>query len=51
MIRRASSPMQFVLEHAMSCYTTVYDVSGWVKQARPCESGASVRPLLLSSKR
>uniref|UniRef100_A0A0K0DNP0 Myosin motor domain-containing protein n=1 Tax=Angiostrongylus cantonensis TaxID=6313 RepID=A0A0K0DNP0_ANGCA len=51
MIRRASSPMQFVLEHAMSCYPTVYDVSGWVKQARPCESGASVRPLLLSSKR
>ncbi|KAJ1353768.1 Myosin tail [Parelaphostrongylus tenuis] len=50
MIRRANSPMQFVLEHAMSCYPTVYDVSGWVKQARPCESAASVRPLLLASK-
>ncbi|KAK6750549.1 hypothetical protein RB195_002490 [Necator americanus] len=50
LIRRANRPMQFVLEHAMSCYPTTYDVSGWVKQAQPCESGAAPRPLLLQSK-
>ncbi|XGW27597.1 hypothetical protein V3C99_007865 [Haemonchus contortus] len=50
LIRRASRPMQFVLEHAMSCYPTTYDISGWVKQAQPCESGAAARPLLIQSK-
>ncbi|KAL6739531.1 hypothetical protein Aduo_012973 [Ancylostoma duodenale] len=50
LIRRANRPMQFVLEHAMSCYPTTYDISGWVKQAQPCESGAAARPLLLQSK-
>ncbi|KJH44015.1 hypothetical protein DICVIV_09971 [Dictyocaulus viviparus] len=50
MIHRGSSPGQFVLEHAMSCFPTLYDVSGWVKQARPCESEAAGRSVLLASK-
>ncbi|KHJ80436.1 hypothetical protein OESDEN_19889 [Oesophagostomum dentatum] len=50
LIRRANRPLQFVLEHAMSCYPTTYDVTGWVKQAQPCESAAAARPLLLQSK-
>ncbi|KAK5966184.1 Myosin-XVIIIa [Trichostrongylus colubriformis] len=50
LIHRGSRPMQFVLEHAMSCYPTTYDVTGWVKQAQPCESAAAARPLLVQSK-
>ncbi|KAK6055665.1 hypothetical protein COOONC_06830 [Cooperia oncophora] len=50
LIHRASRPLQFVLEHAMSCYPSKYDVTGWVKQAQPCESAAAARPLLIQSK-
>ncbi|KAK6025724.1 hypothetical protein OSTOST_08368 [Ostertagia ostertagi] len=50
LIHRANRPLQFVLEHAMSCYPTTYDIAGWVKQAQPCESAAAARPLLIQSK-
>ncbi|VDL76832.1 unnamed protein product [Nippostrongylus brasiliensis] len=50
LIHRANRPMQFVLEHAMSCYPITYDVAGWVKQAQPCESAGAARPLLVQSK-
>ncbi|WKY03227.1 hypothetical protein Q1695_004738 [Nippostrongylus brasiliensis] len=50
LIHRANRPMQFVLEHAMSCYPVTYDVAGWVKQAQPCESAGAARPLLVQSK-
>ncbi|GMR50128.1 hypothetical protein PMAYCL1PPCAC_20323, partial [Pristionchus mayeri] len=50
LIRRGSTPSQFVLAHGLDSHPVAYDVRGWLRVAFPSEIAAAVRPLIGVSK-
>ncbi|GMS97116.1 hypothetical protein PENTCL1PPCAC_19291, partial [Pristionchus entomophagus] len=50
LLRRGSTPSQFVLAHGLDSHPVAYDVRDWLRVAYPSEIAAAVRPLIAVTK-